>query len=282
MSGLMQRILGRRDTPPAPPETPADAAPVEPATPPPEGPAAIDGPGMQHPGAVAAAAGTADQPSDLAATPPPRADADTTVMAPAPSRGATTAAPAGTPAAGAMAPAGIDPAAEGSAPASPSFRERGRMRRRLRFLRRLRELGYRDLGGLVFEQHRFRRTDEGLVRGKVDALTAVDAELRALEAALGERRAVTELREPGLTACARCGAVIASDARFCSSCGAPVGGGHGVATVGGPAATAPDPAQETPPPTAPGEATERMAPVAPEPAPDDRPTLAGRPADPAP
>jgi RNA polymerase subunit RPABC4/transcription elongation factor Spt4 len=132
------------------------------------------------------------------------------------------------------------------------------MRRRLRFLRRLRELGYRDLGGLVFEQHRFARPDPELVRGKIAALAAVDGELRTLEAALGERRTMTELREPGLTACARCGAVIGSDARFCSACGAPVGGAPGVATVGGPAATAPDPVQQAPAPPAPGTITERL------------------------
>ena len=150
------------------------------------------------------------------------------------------------------------------------------MRRRLRFLRRLRELGYRDLGGLVFEQHRFARADEALVRGKVDALAAVDRELRALEAALGERRAVTELREPGLTACARCGAVIGSDARFCSSCGAPPRrrARRRPASADGPAgrpAAAPAP-QRAVPPGAAGRAdagaTDRAAAAAPTSRPD--------------
>ena len=265
MSGLMQRILGRRDAAPAPPETPADATPaepapadgptgaptVEPASPPPEGAAVMDAPGIRPPAATATAAATQDRNA--------LAPADRTAERPA--------------------PAGVDLAETGATQPSTSFRERGRMRRRLRFLRRLRELGYRDLGGLVFEQHRFARPDPELVRGKIAALAAVDTELRTLEAALGERRAVTELREPGLTACARCGAVIGSDARFCSACGAPVGGAPAVATVGGPAATAPDPVQQAPAPPAPGAVTERLA--AP-PSPHDQPTLASRPGDAAP
>src|SRR5690349_19796824 len=91
-------------------------------------------------------------------------------------------------------PAGAEPA-DPAAP-TPTFRNRGRLRRRLRFLRRVRELGFRDLGGLVFDQHKFNRPNMELVRGKVAALAAVDAELRALEDALGDRRAVAELREP--------------------------------------------------------------------------------------
>src|SRR5205809_3479151 len=79
------------------------------------------------------------------------------------------------------APAGTEPGQEATGP--PSFRHRARMRRRLRYLRRVRELGFRDLGGLVFDQHRFARPNESLVNGKVEALKAVDAEIRALAVA---------------------------------------------------------------------------------------------------
>src|ERR1700730_14956161 len=48
-------------------------------------------------------------------------------------------------------PAGMDTP---SVPPDPGFLERGGLRRRLRFLRKTRELAYRDLGGLVFEMHR--------------------------------------------------------------------------------------------------------------------------------
>ena len=55
------------------------------------------------------------------------------------------------PAASPETPAGVETPA---APADPGFLERGGLRRRLRFLRKTRELAYRDLGGLVFEMHR--------------------------------------------------------------------------------------------------------------------------------
>jgi hypothetical protein len=125
-------------------------------------------------------------------------------------------------------PAGSEPPDPAAAP-SPSFRNRGRLRRRLRFLRRVRELGFRDLGGLVFDQHKFARLNEELVRGKVAALAAVDSELRALEEALGERRDITELREPGITACPRCGTLHGSDANYCPSCGLALSGARTIA-----------------------------------------------------
>jgi hypothetical protein len=128
--------------------------------------------------------------------------------------------------------AGVDPAAA-TTPLTPSFRDRGRLRRRLRYLRRVRELGFRDLGGLVFDQHRFNRPNEELVRGKLAALQAVDGELRALEALLDDPRPIHELREPGIAACVRCGALHGSDARFCPSCGVPVSGPHAVGEIAG-------------------------------------------------
>jgi len=125
-------------------------------------------------------------------------------------------------------PAGAEPA-DPAAPPQPTFRNRGRLRRRMRFLRRVRELGYRDLGGLVFDQHRFHRPSEDLVRAKVAALAAVDGELRALEDALRDKRDITELREPGISACPRCGTLHGSDANFCPSCGLAVSGARALA-----------------------------------------------------
>ena len=124
------------------------------------------------------------------------------------------------------------PAGQEPIPESPSFRQRGRLRRRLRYLRRVRELGYRDLGGLVFDQHKFAHMNEELVRSKLTALAAVDAELRALEHVLDDRRPLTELREPGVSVCPRCGALHGSDARYCPSCGVPVHGPRAMAEVG--------------------------------------------------
>lgn len=128
-------------------------------------------------------------------------------------------------------PAGLAP--EDVAPTRPSFRDRGRLRRRLRYLRRVRELGFRDLGGLAFDLHRFARRNDELVLGKLAALDAVDRELRAIERVLNERRDIIELREPGVAACPRCGALHGSDARFCPQCGTQFSGPLAMVEVGG-------------------------------------------------
>ena len=119
-----------------------------------------------------------------------------------------------------------------AAPSRPGFRERGRLRRRLRYLREVRELGYRDLGGLVLDQHRFMRPNEELVAGKVEAIEALDREMRAIEQALAESTPYTELFIPGLSACPRCGALHGSDAQFCPQCGLAFKGPRTVAGVG--------------------------------------------------
>ena len=93
------------------------------------------------------------------------------------------------------------------------------MRRRMRFLRKARELAYRDLGGLVFDLHRFGRRNDALVLAKLETIGRIDTELRALEATLAERRPVTVLREAGVAACPRCAAIHGSDDRFCPNCG---------------------------------------------------------------
>jgi ribosomal protein L40E len=140
-------------------------------------------------------------------------------------------------------PAGMAPA--DVAPTRPSFRDRGRLRRRLRYLRRVRELGFRDLGGLAFDLHRFRRRNDELVLGKLAALDAVDRELRAIERVLNDRRDIIELREPGIGACPRCGALHSSDANFCPQCGTQFSGPRAMGEVGGqPAAAEVSPAQE--------------------------------------
>lgn len=110
-------------------------------------------------------------------------------------------------------------AAPQQADVEPGFLPRGRMRRRSRFLRAARELAYRDLGGLVFDLHRFGQHNDEVVKAKLDTLTRIDSELRELESALRERRLVTVLREAGVTACPRCAAIHGSGDRFCPACG---------------------------------------------------------------
>jgi len=119
-------------------------------------------------------------------------------------------------------------------PEPPGFLDRSRLRRRLRYLRRVRELGFRDLGGLVFDLHRFARRNDDVVLAKLQALEAVDRELRAIERVLDERRDVIELREPGVAACPRCGALHGSDARFCPQCGMQLDGALELAPIGAP------------------------------------------------
>jgi zinc-ribbon domain len=179
-------------------------------------------------------------------------------------------------------PAGADPD-EAAAAEPPSFRHRGKMRRRLRYLRRERELGFRDLGGLVFDLRRFGRNRPDLVDAKIAALFEVDQELRALEVALDDRRPFYELREPGIASCPRCGALHGSEARFCPACGLPLRGPQAVAEVGeslpggaiGPAvAPPPTPRPALPPATGPHEGGRWARPQAERPAP---PSSSGEP-----
>ena len=137
------------------------------------------------------------------------------------------------------APEPIDPVA--AIPLSPGWRTRGRLRRRMRYLREVRELGYRDLGGLVFDQHRFQRPNDGLVLGKVLAIDAVDRELRAIEQALRAGTPVNELALPGISACQRCGALHGSDARYCPQCGLAFAGPRTLAGMGDAATPVPAP-----------------------------------------
>jgi ribosomal protein L40E len=197
---------------------------------------------------------TEAQPTAGLSSPPPQAASD---QAPATAQLGSTAVQ---PPLGTEIPAGQEPV-----PDRPSFRQRGRLRRRLRYLRRVRELGFRDLGGLIFDQHRFSRVNTTLVDGKLHALVAVDGELRALEHALDDRRPLTELREPGISVCSRCGALHGSEARFCPSCGTPVRGPRAIAEVGEAVTlpgvdVAPPPAPATPPPPAQPAAPARLQP----------------------
>ncbi|HEV2981226.1 MAG TPA: zinc ribbon domain-containing protein [Solirubrobacteraceae bacterium] len=115
-----------------------------------------------------------------------------------------------------------DGPADGAAQPRPGFVARGRLRRRARFLRKARELAYRDLGGLVFSLHRFGQRNDALVLAKLSTLGQMDTELRALESALQEPQPITVLREAGITACARCAAIHSTEDRFCPNCGLPL------------------------------------------------------------
>lgn len=111
----------------------------------------------------------------------------------------------------------------------PTTRRRGRLRRRLRHLRSVREVLLRDLGGMVFEARRARRDDDAAVRaivdGKLDRLAVVDSEIKDLEDSLADHRGLV-VREPGIGGtCPSCGELFGSEARFCWACGTPVAPG---------------------------------------------------------
>jgi len=131
----------------------------------------------------------------------------------------------------------LEPAVlQGDALDSPGFASRPKLRRRLRYLRKLRELLLRDLGGFVFDARRFQRPRDDLVAAKIQRLAGLDKEIGALESALEDRRPFLELREPGIGGmCERCGAFFSSTSRFCSECGASLGAqGHSVPAAAGP------------------------------------------------
>jgi hypothetical protein len=201
-----------------------------------------------------------DAAGDLPATPPPTTPPPPTIdlTTRIPAVEATGAQPA---AAAQPDPAPQAPAAPADAtaatvvaepaPRRPGFRARGRMRRRLRYLRKLRELQVRDLGGLVFDLRRFERKRDDLVAQKIDQIRACDDELHALEQALEERRDLRDVREPGIGGtCPRCFAIYGSADKFCANCGAAFGG-----AVQGPAAQVPlappTPPAPSPPPSTP-------------------------------
>jgi len=241
--GLSDRIFRRKSSQGKPSPSAAEGGPQIP-------PQATDATVILPPASRAAAQSATIAAADLPAaeqfpTPPPPPDADTPAQAaepfsPAAQEGLSVQAEQ-TAAAG-----------QAAAPTRPGFRERGRLRRRLRYLRQVRELGYRDLGGLVFDQHRFERGDAALVEAKVLAIETLDREIRSVEEVLELQTPYAELFIPGVSACARCGTLHGSDAHFCPHCGLAFGGPRAVAGLGSFNGNSPyeAEAQQAPTPTA--------------------------------
>jgi hypothetical protein len=178
-------------------------------------------------------------------------------------------------------PAGIDPSEYAEAPVASA--PRGKLRRRLRYLRRVRDLLLRDLGGFAFEIHRTARgtpteSHRKLAESKLSRIDALDAEVRALEGRLGEPHEPALLREPGIGGiCPECGELHASDAHYCAHCGAPLDAKARAKREAAVAAAVHDstsarPAAESAPASVLWAAGPRPAGAEPEPAPDDQPS----------
>jgi hypothetical protein len=210
MSGLLRRLTRRR---PATADETGPTAPAssEPAGAPAETPAE---PGGDQP---------VPAPEDATATAQPAPDEQATQVIPA--TGEQTVAIAPVPAVRDL-PAGVDPTEYADAPEASA--PRGKVRRRLRYLRRMRELLLRDLGGFTFEIHRTAagkadETAQRLVESKLKRIEALDTEVRGLEARLGEPHEGAVLHEPGIGGtCPECGELYASDAHYCARCGTPL------------------------------------------------------------
>jgi hypothetical protein len=94
------------------------------------------------------------------------------------------------------------------------------VRRERRALMQAREARIRDLGGLVLEMYRRDQFREDLLLERCSDLTALEERIQELDALL---LAATSRRRPPTARC-ECGAPLAWGARFCASCGRPIGG----------------------------------------------------------
>ena len=123
-------------------------------------------------------------------------------------------------------PPGLDPDELAAVPTTSA--RRGRLRKRIAFLRAARELLLRDLGGFVYELHRTAHDHEHqahrqLRATKLDRLTRIDAELHELELLLDDVRRNVVVSEPGVGGeCPECGELFGSAAHYCSHCGLPL------------------------------------------------------------
>ena len=201
MSGLLRRLTRRR-------------------------PATADETGSPGPESSEPAGAPADTPAEAGGGQPVPEDQATQVIPVTADQPAVAEAAPQPPAPVRDLPAGIDPSELAVAPA-PSA-SRGRLRRRLRYLRAVRELLLRDLGGFVFEIHRTaggapQEAHRKLVESKTGRIAALDAEVLGLEGRLAEPHAGAVLHEPGIGGlCPECGELHASDAHYCARCGAPL------------------------------------------------------------
>ncbi len=253
MSGLFRRLSSRRSagpdgdepqtaaqpgtsdapaTTPAEPEghrsllsDPAAETRVQPASG--QEPAPEERPTEHLPGAGDEVARAAEATPAVDPTPAPHVAEPTPAVGAAP-LGPSPYVPAGEPGPMPVAdlPAGLDPDELNAVPGTSA--RRGKLRRRIAFLRAAREVLLRDLGGFVYELHRTagdieHEAHRRLRETKLTRLSRVDAELHELEYRLDDVRRQVIVREPGVGGeCPHCGELFGSAAHYCSQCGLPL------------------------------------------------------------
>ena len=114
---------------------------------------------------------------------------------------------------------------------APPVRE---LRRERKALLLLREDRLRDLGGLALEMYKRDRFQAGLVVERCAELVAIEARVQEIDALLD---GTVQLRRGDGGAVCSCGAPLLLGARFCATCGRPVGGGAPAADAGRDVAT---------------------------------------------
>jgi hypothetical protein len=224
MSGLFRRLSSRRSGGPEgnEPQTAAQPGATDaPATTPAEPgghQSLLTDPAAETRIMPGAAVGSEPTPAPQPAAPAPQPVA--------PAVGVTPAQPVPEPVPVADLPAGLDPDELAAAPGTSA--RRGKLRRRIAFLRAAREVLLRDLGGFVYELHRTAHDLEAdahrrLRETKLTRLERVDAELHDLEYRLDDVRRQVLVREPGVGGeCPECGELFGSAAHYCWHCGLPL------------------------------------------------------------
>jgi hypothetical protein len=109
------------------------------------------------------------------------------------------------------------PGLPGPSYAAPPARELKRERKALLLIR---EDRLRDLGGLTLEMYKRDRFSAGLVVERCAELVAIEARVQEIDSLLDGS---SEVRGSAGTVCI-CGAPLLLGARFCATCGRPVGG----------------------------------------------------------
>jgi hypothetical protein len=101
----------------------------------------------------------------------------------------------------------------------PPVRELKRERKALLLVR---EERLRDLGGLTLEMYKRDRFNAGLVVERCAELVAIEARVQEIDALLD---GTVSLRTGGGGSVCPCGAPLLLGARYCATCGRPIGGG---------------------------------------------------------